>query len=218
MVVLRLTDRLLSPHHRLTQCRKTLDGPGFRLRPCEISLVTIPRSARTFIVLFVLAASVVAALSVASPAGRRDALREEGARRLVRQRAHRPAVPAELLRGGDRRDPGRPPRLRGRRGDHHARAASGAQREPRLRWAPTRLRTTRIPTSTVRGGSNPDDPDGIRHRRRPRRASTRRARRRCPSRCSCSAACRSRCSPQVGSVTSRAVARLRTPTTPSTTR
>ena len=64
----RLTIRLLCPHHRLTPCRETLLAEASDL-PCEISLVTNHRPLRTFFVLLVLALSAAATLVVASPAG-----------------------------------------------------------------------------------------------------------------------------------------------------
>ena len=51
----RLTDRLLSPHHRLTPCRKT-PWPGLPATPHEISLVTTRTSLRTFVALVALVA------------------------------------------------------------------------------------------------------------------------------------------------------------------
>jgi hypothetical protein len=67
MVVARLTNRLLCPHHRLTPRRKT-PTPGFPAPPREISPVISARSARTLIPFVVLVLTAVGALSLASPA------------------------------------------------------------------------------------------------------------------------------------------------------
>ena len=56
--------------------------------------MTTPHLLRTFVAVLALALSAVAALSTASPAQRSDAMRQEGAGRLVRQRPHRPPLSA----------------------------------------------------------------------------------------------------------------------------
>ena len=68
MQALRLTIRLLSPHHRLTALRKTPHSrvSGFSR---ENSLVTATRSLRMFLVALVLVVSAVASLSFAGAAG-----------------------------------------------------------------------------------------------------------------------------------------------------
>jgi len=67
MQVVRLTIRLLSPHHRLTPRGKTPPQPP--RSPREISLVTTDRSLRTFFVALVLVLGAAASLSFASAAG-----------------------------------------------------------------------------------------------------------------------------------------------------
>jgi len=67
MKALRLTIRLLSPHHRLTPRGKT-PLSSLSASPREISLVTTDRSLRTFVVAVMLVLGVVASLSVASTA------------------------------------------------------------------------------------------------------------------------------------------------------
>ena len=177
------------------------------VRPHEISFVTTPRLLRTFVAVLALAVSGFAALVDREPGGRCDGVRQEGARRLVRQRPHRPPLSAQLLRGGDRRDPGRSPRLRRRRGRHHARAPGGAARRPRSRRGGPDSRRRRSHSSS---GGNGSGGTAVRVEaapaatRRQRRTSTRRARPRCRFPCSCWAECRSRCSPRAGSDTSRA--------------
>ena len=190
-------------------------GPGLPTAPHEISFVTLARSLRTFVVAVVLVLSAVAALSTAAPASAATRVREEGARGLVRQRPHRPPLSAQLLRGGDRRDPGRPARLRGRRGGHHARAPGRASRRPRAgrarsdagRRRSDRPRRREATTRRRRRNRERRQPAGRAGRRHvgpvldPDPAA--RARRECPS----------RCSPRAGSGTSRAVVPLRTATT-----
>ena len=158
-------------------------------------------------------------------------MRPAGPRGLVRQRPHRPAVPAQLLRGGDRRDPGRHRAVRRRRGGHHAGAPGRAARRPRrrgLRSERRRLGGRLLAAARWRsnggnggnnngeggnsGGSNGGEDSGRSHP-----TSTPPARRRCRSRCSSSAACRSRSSQPAASDTSRAAARRRTPTTSTAT-
>ena len=69
MKSVRLTIRLLSPHHRLTPWGKTPLSRPFSAPPREIPLVTTDRSLRTFFVALVLVLSVVASISFASTAG-----------------------------------------------------------------------------------------------------------------------------------------------------
>jgi hypothetical protein len=64
----RLTIRLLSPHHRLTARRETQHAQAFPASPREISLVTTARTIRTLIAMLLLASSAVASLSFAGSA------------------------------------------------------------------------------------------------------------------------------------------------------
>ncbi len=194
--------------------------PRLPASPREISLVTIPRSARTFLVLVVLVLSAVAALSVASPASA--------------------ATPCGKKVLADWFDNGRIDRLYPLNCYEEAIDAIPADLRDYADAEEiiTRALQAALNGNLAPGGADPtpddSDPGGTGNggnggsataratapatRRKPHQASTRQTRRRCPSRCSCSAACRSRCSQQVGLVTSRAVARLRMPTTTATTR
>jgi hypothetical protein len=64
----RLTIRLLSPHHRLTARRETQHAQAFPASPREISIVTTARTIRTLVAMLLLASSAVAALSFAGSA------------------------------------------------------------------------------------------------------------------------------------------------------
>ena len=103
--------------------------------------MTTDRSLRTFFVALVLVAERGREPLVRERGQSGDEVRPAGARGLVRQRPDRQAVPAQLLRGGDRRDPERHRSVRRRRGGHHAGAPGrAARRRRRRRLRPERRR------------------------------------------------------------------------------
>ena len=153
----RLTDRLLCTNPWITSGRETPHSPTARA-PDPVSDTSLPENPPH------------APPRPDSPRPRRGhprrtrgvvgvrgscrsdhAVREEGAERLVGQRARRPPLPAALLRGGDRQHPGGHPGLLGRGGSHLARAAGGRRREARGgRRRPVPGRRSRQPRTRVR--------------------------------------------------------------------
>ena len=111
--------------------------------------MTTDRSLRTFFVALVLVAQRGREPLVRERGRRDDEVRSAGARRLVRQRPDRQAVPAQLLRGGDRR---RSRTTSGRTST--PRRSSRARSRARCTATSSRAAATRAPTArrtTARG-------------------------------------------------------------------
>ena len=229
MKSVRLTIRLLSPHHRLTPWGKTPLSRPFSAPPREIPLVTTDRSLRTFFVALVLVLSVVASLSFASTAGAATKCGQQVLAdwydngridRLYPLNCYEEAIDAIPNDIGPYVD-AEEVITRALQGALHGDVVNGGC-DPSADGSADDC--SRQPGGGSNGGTaatvaaavaRPETAAKTPGRSRPR--STPPARRRCRSRCSSSAGCRSCSSQPAASDTSRAAASQRTPTTSTAT-
>ena len=154
----RLTIRLPCTHADLTKSRKTrLTSQASGRARDTAHLVPIPSRPRTR------CAACAGRERLRCPrragSGHGLGLRGQGPRGLVRQRADRPPLPGALLRGSDRRDPGRPARVHECGGDHLARASGVAPERARSRRPRSDSRRRSLGRTRDSGGpGDPDDP------------------------------------------------------------